>query len=51
MARVLAAIALSPDSEAGMHTKVLAISKLMELGGALPQPTPSAPSAGDGADD
>ena len=51
VARFLAGVVLSPESEAGLHTKVVAAGKFLELGGVLPQPTPSAPAAGDGAGD
>jgi hypothetical protein len=52
----LAAIGLSPDSEAALHTKVMAMKDILSIAGALPQAMPSAPllptdaRAGDGHD-
>ncbi len=48
--RLLAGIAFSPDSEAALHTRVLAAKQLIEVAGIAP-PTPVAPSyegAGNG---
>jgi hypothetical protein len=40
-----ASIALSKDSEAALHTKMLACKELVTIAtGALPQPTPAAPA-------
>jgi hypothetical protein len=41
--RLLAGIALSPNSEAALHTRMLAAKALMDLAGAIPQETPSLP--------
>jgi hypothetical protein len=43
--RLLASIALSKDSEAALHTKMLACKELVTIAtGALPQPTPAPPA-------
>jgi len=41
--RLLAGIAFSPDSEAALHTKMLAAKQLIEVAAVVP-PTPTAPS-------
>jgi len=48
MVDLLAAIALSPDSEAALHTKMMSAKHLMDIAGAIPQPTPTLPPAADG---
>lgn len=50
--RLLAGIALGPDSEAALHTKMLAAKQIMELAGVIPQATPAPPHerAGDGSE-
>jgi hypothetical protein len=48
--RLLAGIAFAPDSEAPLHTRMLAAKQLIEVAGVVP-PTPVAPShegTGDG---
>jgi hypothetical protein len=49
--QLLAGVAFSPDSEAALHTRVLAAKQIVEIAGVVP-PTPVAPSyegAGNGA--
>ena len=49
--RLLAGIAFAPDSEAPLHTRLLAAKQLIEVAG-IAAPTPTAPShdgSGDGA--
>jgi hypothetical protein len=46
--RLLAGIAFAPDSEAGLHTKMLACKQLIEVAGITP-PTPVAPGTGNDA--
>ena len=41
--RLLAGIAFSPDSEAALHTKMLAAKQIIEVAAVVP-PTPTAPS-------
>ena len=41
--RLLAGVAFAPDSEAALHTRVLAAKQLIEVAGIAP-PTPVAPS-------
>jgi hypothetical protein len=41
--KLLASIALSPNSEAALHTRMLAAKQIMDLAGAIPQVTPSLP--------
>ena len=41
--RLLAGIAFAPDSEAPLHTRMLAAKQLIEVAGVVP-PTPVAPS-------
>jgi hypothetical protein len=41
--RLLAGIAFAPDSEAALHTRMLAAKQLIEVAGIAP-PTPVAPS-------
>jgi hypothetical protein len=45
--RLLAGIAFAPDSEAGLHTKMLACKQLIEVAGIAP-PTPVAPGTDNG---
>jgi hypothetical protein len=49
---LLAGIALGPDSEAGLHTRMLAAKTIVEIAGVIPQATPAPPneraSDGDG---
>jgi hypothetical protein len=49
--RLWAGIALGKDTEASLHTRFLAGNAIANVAGAIPQPTPSAPLAGDGAGD
>jgi hypothetical protein len=50
----LAAVGFSPDSEAALHTRVMAVKEIVSIAGAIPQAVPSAPllptdaRAGDG---
>jgi hypothetical protein len=37
----LAAIGFSPDSEAPLHTRVMAVKEIVSIAGAIPQATPS----------
>jgi hypothetical protein len=52
----LAAVGFSPDSEAALHTRVMAVKEIVSIAGAIPQAVPSAPLlptdalAGDGHD-
>ena len=49
--RLYAGVAFAPDSEAPLHTKVLATNALVAIAGAIPQPTPAPPQPqgeGDG---
>ena len=41
--KLLASIALSPHSEAALHTRMLAAKQLLDVAGAIPQATPSLP--------
>jgi hypothetical protein len=41
--RLLAGVAFSPDSQAALHTRVLAAKQLIEVAGIVP-PVPAAPS-------
>jgi len=38
-----AGIALAPDSEAALHTRMMCGKSLMEISGVIPQATPSPP--------
>jgi hypothetical protein len=42
---MLAAIAFSPDSEAGLHTRQLCTKQIADIAGVIPQATPSTPLA------
>jgi hypothetical protein len=42
--RLLAGIALAPDSEAALHTKMLAAKEIVAIAGAIPQAVPGAPA-------
>jgi hypothetical protein len=42
--RFLAGIALAPDSEAPLHSRMLAAKELVAIAGAIPQATPSLPA-------
>jgi hypothetical protein len=50
----LAAVGFSPNREAALHTRVMAVKELVSIAGAIPQAVPSAPLlptdalAGDG---
>ena len=44
LVKLLAGIALSPKSEASLHTRFLAANALIGIAGVLPQPMPLAPS-------
>jgi hypothetical protein len=48
--RLLAGIALAPDSEAALHSRMLAAKTIVEIAGVIPQATPAPPNerAGDG---
>ena len=54
LVRLHAGIALSPDSEAALHTRMLAAKEIRELAGSIPQTAPPAPHPrdedGDGGD-
>jgi hypothetical protein len=46
---LLAAIALSPSSEAPLHSKMMSAKHIMDIAGAIPQPIPTLlPGAADG---
>jgi hypothetical protein len=47
---LLAGIALAPDSEAALHTKMLCAKEIVAIAGAIPQATP-APPPYDGVSD
>jgi hypothetical protein len=42
--RLLAGIALAPDTEAGLHTRMMCARSLVEIAGVIPQATPEPPS-------
>jgi hypothetical protein len=42
--RLLAAIALAPESEAALHTRMMAAKELVSIAGVIPQATPAAPA-------
>jgi hypothetical protein len=42
--RLLAAIAFGKDTEAGLHTRLLAAKSIIDVAGVIPQATPTAPS-------
>jgi hypothetical protein len=52
--KFLAAVGFSPDCEAALHTRVMAVKEIVSMAGAIPQAVPSAPLlptdalAGDG---
>ena len=52
LVRLHAGIALSPDSEAALHTRLLAAKEIRELAGSIPQTAPQQPQpqGGDGGD-
>ena len=54
LVRLHAGIALSPDSEAALHTRMLAAKEIRELAGGIPPTAPPAPEPqnenGDGGD-
>ena len=41
--RLLAGIAFAPDSEAALHTKMLAAKEIVAIAGVIPQATPAPP--------
>jgi hypothetical protein len=41
--RLLAGIALAPDTEAGLHTRMMCARALVEIAGVIPQATPEPP--------
>jgi hypothetical protein len=41
--RLFAGIALAPDSEAALHTRMLCGKQIVEIAGVIPQATPSPP--------
>jgi hypothetical protein len=43
LVRLLAGIALAPDSEAALHTRMLCAKQLVEIAGVIPQATPAPP--------
>jgi hypothetical protein len=47
--RLLAGIALSPNSEAGLYNKYLAAKEIVAIAGAIPTPAPPPPPAHEGA--
>ena len=48
LVRLHAGIALSPDSEAALHTRMLAAKEIRELAGGIPPTAPTAPQPQDG---
>jgi hypothetical protein len=42
--RLLAGIALAPDSEAALHTRMVSAKQLVEIAGVIPQATPTPPT-------
>ena len=49
--KLLAAIAFGKDTEAGLHTRMIAAKAIVDIAGVIPQATPTAPSyegPGDG---
>jgi|SRR6516165_10542342 len=51
--RLLAGIALAPDSEAALHTKMLCAKEIVAIAGVIPQATPAPPpyeGAGDSSE-
>jgi hypothetical protein len=47
LVRLHAGIALAPDSEAALHTRMLAAKGIRELAGGIPQTAPTAPQPQD----
>jgi hypothetical protein len=47
LVRLHAGIALAPDSEAALHTRMLAAKEIRELAGGIPQMAPPAPQPHD----
>ena len=47
---LLAAIALSPSSEAPLHSKMMSAMRITDIAGAIPQPTPTLPLPPGAAD-
>ena len=47
LVRLHAGIALAPDSEAALHTRMLAAKEIRELAGGIPQTAPPAPQPHD----
>ena len=43
LVRLFAGIALAPESEAALHTRMMCGKSLMEISGVIPQATPSPP--------
>ena len=43
LVQLFAGIALAPDSEAALHTRMMCGKSLMEISGVIPQATPSPP--------
>jgi hypothetical protein len=41
--KLLASIALSPNTEAALHTRMLCARQLVDIAGVIPQATPSLP--------
>ena len=41
--RLLAGFALAPDTEAGLHTRMMCARALVEIAGVIPQSTPEPP--------
>jgi hypothetical protein len=50
LVRLFAAIALAPESEAALHTRMLSGKQLCELAGAIPQAMPEPPLRDSGDD-
>jgi hypothetical protein len=48
LVRLHAGIALSPNSEAALHTRMLAAKEIRELAGGIPPTAPPAPQPQDG---
>jgi hypothetical protein len=42
--RLLAGIAFAPDTEAGLHTRMMCARSLVEIAGVIPQATPEPPA-------
>ena len=45
--KLLAGVALSPESDAGLHTRVMAAKEIVAIAGGVPQPIPPPPPPQD----